>query len=71
MLVWNLPTYREDNRARESENRVPRRIFGPKRNLGTRNKENLHNRQVHDLYSSPDFTAVISQHGQGIWQTAC
>jgi hypothetical protein len=35
------------------ENRVLRRIFGPKRNEVTVEWRNLQNRELHNLYSSP------------------
>jgi hypothetical protein len=41
------------------ENRVLRRIFGPKRDEVTREWRKLHNEEVNDLYSSPNFIWVI------------
>jgi len=41
------------------ENRVLRRIFGPKRNVVTRKWRKLHNEELHDLYSSPNISRVI------------
>jgi hypothetical protein len=35
------------------ENRVLRRIFGPKRDEVTGECRKLHNKELHDLYSSP------------------
>jgi hypothetical protein len=35
------------------ENRVLRRIFGPKRNEVTGEWRKLHNEELHNLYSSP------------------
>jgi hypothetical protein len=35
------------------ENRVPRRIFGPKRDEMTGEWRKLHNEELRDLYSSP------------------
>jgi hypothetical protein len=40
------------------ENRVLRRIFGPKRDQVTGEWRKLHNEELHNLYSSPD---IISQ----------
>jgi hypothetical protein len=40
------------------ENRVLRRIFGPKRDKVTGEWRKLHSEELHNLYSSPD---VISQ----------
>jgi hypothetical protein len=38
---------------------VSRRIFGPKRNEVTGEWRNLHNEELHDLYSSPTIAPVI------------
>jgi hypothetical protein len=46
-------TLREEHRLRVFENRVLRRIFGPKRDEMTREWRKLHNDELHDLYSSP------------------
>jgi hypothetical protein len=49
---------REEHRLRISENRVLRRIFGPKKEEdGSWRK--LHNDGLHDLYSSPNIVRVI------------
>jgi len=40
---------------RAFENRVLRRIFGPKRNEVTGEWRKLHNEELNDLYSSPNF----------------
>jgi len=42
-----------------SENRVLRRIFGPKRDEVTREWRKLHNEKLNDLYSLPDVVRVI------------
>jgi hypothetical protein len=48
----------EEHRLRVFENRVLRKIFGPKRKEdGSWRK--LHNDELHDLYSSPDIVKVI------------
>ena len=52
-------TLREERRLREFENRVLRRIFGPKRDEVTREWRNLHNEELNDLYSSPSIFRVI------------
>jgi hypothetical protein len=49
---------REERRLRVSENRVLRRIFGPKRDEVTGEWRKLHNEQLHDLYS-PTTVRVI------------
>jgi hypothetical protein len=41
------------------ENRVLRRIFGPKRNEVTGGWRKLHNEELHGLYSSPSIIRVI------------
>jgi hypothetical protein len=49
---------REEHRLRAFENRVLRRIFGPKREEdGSWRK--LHNDELHNLYSSPTIVRVI------------
>jgi hypothetical protein len=55
--TWSL-TLREEQRLRISENRVLRRIFGPKREEdGSWRK--LHNDEIHNLYSSPNIVRMI------------
>jgi hypothetical protein len=41
------------------ENRVLRRIFGPKRDEVTGEGRKLHNEELHDLYSSPSIIRII------------
>jgi hypothetical protein len=41
------------------ENRVLRRIFGPKRDKVTGEWRKLHNEELNNLYSSPDIVRVI------------
>jgi hypothetical protein len=41
------------------ENRVLRRIFGPKRDEATGKCRRLHNKDLTDLYSSPNIIRVI------------
>jgi hypothetical protein len=41
------------------ENRVLRRIFGPKRDEATREWRRLHSKELNDLYSSPNIIRVI------------
>jgi hypothetical protein len=54
-----LLTLREEHRLRVFENRVLRRIFGPKRDEVTGVWRNLHNEELHSLYSSPNIIRVI------------
>jgi hypothetical protein len=41
------------------ENRVLRRIFGPKRDEATGEWRRLHNEELNDLYSSPNMIRII------------
>jgi hypothetical protein len=50
---------REEHKLRVFENRVLRRIFGPKRNEGTGGWRKLHNEELHNLYSSPNIIRMI------------
>jgi hypothetical protein len=52
---FNNPT---ENRQRVFENKVLRRIFGPKRDEVTREWRKLHNK-LHILYSSPNIIRQI------------
>jgi hypothetical protein len=52
-------TLREERRLRVFENRVLRRIFGPKRDEVTGEWIKLHTEELHDLYSSPTIVRVI------------
>jgi hypothetical protein len=42
------------------ENRVLRRIFGPKKDEVTGDWRKLHNEELHKLYSSPKTITIIS-----------
>jgi hypothetical protein len=46
-------------RLRVFENRVLRRIFGPKRDEVTGEWRRLYNKELNDLYSSPNIVQVI------------
>jgi hypothetical protein len=50
---------RENNRLRVFENRVLRRIFGPKRDEVTGEWRKLHNEELHIVYSSPDIIRLV------------
>jgi hypothetical protein len=52
-------TLREEHRLRLFENRVLKRIFGPKRDEVTGGGRKLHNEELHGLYSSPSIVRVI------------
>jgi hypothetical protein len=56
--TWSL-TLSEGHRLRVFENRVLRRIFGPKRDEVTRDWRKLHSGELHNLYSSPDIIRQI------------
>jgi hypothetical protein len=62
---------REGHRLRIFENRVLRRIFGPKREEdGSWRK--LHNDELHSLYSSPNIVRVIiSRRMRWVGHVAC
>ena len=62
VLFWcetSSLTLREKRKLRVSENRVLRRIFGPKRDEVTGEWRKLHNGELRDLYSSPLIIRVI------------
>ena len=56
--TWSL-TLREEHRLRVSENRVLRRIFGPRRDKITGEWRKLHTEELNDLYCSPSIVRVI------------
>jgi hypothetical protein len=47
------------------ENRVVRRIFGPKRDEVTREWRKLNNEKLNDLYCSPNIVRVIKSRRRG------
>jgi len=56
--TWSL-TFSEKRRLRVFENRVLRRVFGPKRDEVTEEWRELHSEELNDLYSSPSIVRVI------------
>jgi hypothetical protein len=56
--TWS-PTLREEHRLRVFENRVLRRIVGPKRDEVTGGWKRLHNEELHNLYCSPGIIRMI------------
>jgi hypothetical protein len=59
-----------EHRLSVFENRVLRRIFGPRRDEVMRGWRKLHNEELCDLYSSPSIIRVIKSKmidGQGMW----
>jgi hypothetical protein len=52
--IWSLKL-REEHKLRVFENRVLRRIFGPKRDEVTGEYRKLYNEELHILYSSPNI----------------
>ena len=50
---------REERRLRVFQNRVLKRILGPKRDEVTGEWRKLHNEELNDLYSSPNSVRVI------------
>jgi hypothetical protein len=55
--TWSL-TLREEHRLRVFDNRVLRKIFGPKRDKVTGEWRRLHNEELNALYSSPNIIWV-------------
>ena len=56
--TWSL-TLREESRLRVFENRVLRKIFGPKRDEVKGEWRKLHIKELNDLYSSPNIVRMI------------
>jgi hypothetical protein len=56
--TWSL-TLREERRLRVFENRVWRRVFGPKRDEVTGEWRKLHNEELNDLFTLPNIVQVV------------
>jgi len=56
--TWWL-TLREERRLRVFENRVLRKVFGPKRDEVTGELRKLHNEELNVLYSLPNIVRVV------------
>jgi hypothetical protein len=56
---------REEHRLSVFENRVLRRIFGPKRDKVTGEWRKLHSEDLNDLFSSPNVFPVIRSRRMG------
>jgi hypothetical protein len=53
----------EGHRQRVFENKVLRRIFGPKRGEVTGGWRKVHNEELRDLYSWPSIIRIIKSRG--------
>jgi hypothetical protein len=56
--TWSL-TSREEHKLMVFENRVLSKIFGLKKDGVTGGWRNLHNKELHDMYSSPSIIRII------------
>ena len=56
--IWSL-TLREERKLKVFENKVLRRIFGPRREEVTGEWRRMHNEELNDLYFSPNIARVM------------
>jgi len=59
VVLYGSLTLREKRRLRVFENRVLRRVFGPKRDEVTEEWRKLHNEELSDRYSLPNIVQVV------------
>jgi hypothetical protein len=64
--TWSL-ALREGHRLKIFENRVPWRMFGPRRVELVKKRRNLHNEELHNVYSVRNVIRMMSQGGRN-WQ---
>jgi hypothetical protein len=64
VVLYGCETW-EEHRLRVFENKVLRRIFGPKRDEVTGEWRKLHNVELHDLCSSPSIIRIIKSRRMG------
>ena len=62
--TWSL-TLREERRLSVFENRVLRRVFGPKRDEVTGEWRKLNNEKLSDMYSLPNIVRVVKSRRMG------
>jgi hypothetical protein len=67
--TWSL-TVREEHRLKVFENRVLRRIFGPKMDKVAGSWRKLHNEELNYLYSSPSKIRIIKSRRMR-WAGSC
>jgi hypothetical protein len=60
--IWPL-ALREEHRLWRFENRMLRKIFGPKKEEVARCWRRPHNEELHNFYASPNMIKMINQGG--------
>jgi hypothetical protein len=70
-VLYGSLILREEHRLRVFENRVLRRVFGPKRDEATGEWRKLHNEEWNDQYSLPNIVQVVkSRRMRWAWHVA-